>query len=226
MGTQISQGLAGLGSKLVLHSRDLSHTRALASRLAQSGVKVVTVAAELSDQRQVEAMLDEVQAKAGPIDIIYNNAVIQLPKQSGRWNTPVADLQHSFAVNVIRLGRICDRLVPPMLARRWGRVVNLTSGIRDQPKQSAYALSKAAVDKFVRDFTLHLAGSGVQMNLLDPGWLRTDLGGPNAPGDPASVLPGALVPVLVDDGISGRFFQAQDYAGMTIEAALTRAVTA
>ena len=71
MGAQISQGLAGLGSKLVLHSRDLSHTRALASRLAQSGVKVVTVAAELSDQRQVEAMLDEVQAKAGPIDNLY-----------------------------------------------------------------------------------------------------------------------------------------------------------
>ena len=122
VGAQISQGLAGLGSKLVLHRRDLSRTRALASRLAQSGVKVVTVAAELSDQRQVEAMLDEVQAKAGPIDILFNIAAIQLPKQSGRWNTPVADLQHSFAVNVISLVRICDRRVPPMLARRWGRV--------------------------------------------------------------------------------------------------------
>ena len=112
-----------------------------------------------------------------------------------------------------------------LLARRWGRVVNLTSGIRDQPEQSAYALSKAAVDKFVRDFAPHLADSGVQMTLLDPGWLRTDLGGPNAPGDPASVLPGALVPVLVDDGISGRFFQAQHYAGMTMEAALARSRT-
>jgi hypothetical protein len=68
-----------------------------------------------------------------------------------------------------------------------------------------------------------LAGSGVQMNLMDPGWLRTDLGGPNAPNDPSSVLPGILVPVLLDDGVSGRFFRAQDYAGLTLEAALEKA---
>jgi 3-oxoacyl-[acyl-carrier protein] reductase len=50
------------------------------------------------------------------------------------------------------------------------------------------------------------------MNLLDPGWLRTDLGGPQAPNAVESVLPGALVPVLADDGVSGRWFSAQEYA--------------
>ena len=63
------------------------------------------------------------------------------------------------------------------------------------------------------------------MNLLDPGWLRTDLGGPNAPGDPASVLPGALVPALLNDGRSGRFFRAQDYTGLSLEAAVRQAAT-
>jgi hypothetical protein len=61
------------------------------------------------------------------------------------------------------------------------------------------------------------------MNLLDPGWLRTDLGGPNAPNDPASVLPGALVPTLLNDGVSGRFFCAQDYAGLTLAGSLEKA---
>jgi hypothetical protein len=51
------------------------------------------------------------------------------------------------------------------------------------------------------------------MSLLDPGWLRTDLGGPNAPNDPSSVIPGALVLALLDDGINGRFFRAQDNRG-------------
>jgi NAD(P)-dependent dehydrogenase (short-subunit alcohol dehydrogenase family) len=112
-----------------------------------------------------------------------------------------------------------------MLERGWGRIINLTSGIADQPEQTAYAVSKAAVDKFVRDFAPKLRGTGVQMNLLDPGWLRTDLGGPNAPGDPASVLPGALVPALLDNGESGRFFRAQDYAGLSLDVALQKALT-
>ena len=64
----------------------------------------------------------------------------------------------------------------------------------------------------------------VQMNLLDPGWLRTDLGGPNAPNAVESVIPGALVPALLDDGVSGRFFRAQDYAGMTLEQAVEAAL--
>lgn len=68
-----------------------------------------------------------------------------------------------------------------------------------------------------------LQGTGVQMNLLDPGGLRTDLGGPKAPNDPASVWPGALVPALLADGVSGRFFQAQDYFGLNIDQAVAKA---
>lgn len=222
VGAHLATGLAQLGSNLVLHSRDLTHTEALASRLTAMGVKVVTLAAELSDPSQVGPLLDRVQA-AGPIEILYNNAGIQVPKQKALWQTSPEDLRRSLEVNLISLIRICDRLAPPMLARGWGRIVNLTSGIADQPEQTAYAVSKAGVDKYVRDFAPKLRGTGVTMNLLDPGWLRTDLGGPNAPGDPASVLPGALVPALLDDGKSGRFFQAQDYAGLSLADALLKA---
>jgi 3-oxoacyl-[acyl-carrier protein] reductase len=61
------------------------------------------------------------------------------------------------------------------------------------------------------------------MNLLDPGWLRTDLGGPRAPNDPSTCVPGVLVPALLDDGVSGRFFCAQDYAGLPLDRALAKA---
>ena len=221
VGVHISKGLAQLGCNLVLHSRDLAHTQALALEL--KGVRVVTVAGELSDQTQLDSMLDATQ-QAGAIDIVYNNAAIMTPWRENVWDIPAEDFRRSFEVNVISLARICYRLVPPMLARKWGRVVNVTSGIVDQPQLTAYAISKAAVDKFVRDFAPLLAGSGVQMNLLDPGWLRTDLGGPKAPNDPSSVLPGALVPALLDDGVSGRLFRAQDYAGLSLKHALEKAV--
>jgi NAD(P)-dependent dehydrogenase (short-subunit alcohol dehydrogenase family) len=186
------------------------------------GVRVVCVAGELAEQAQVDDMLAQALQQAGQIDVVYNNAAIMTPFREDFFDIPAQDYRKSFEVNVISLARICHRLVPPMIARKWGRVINLTSGIQDQPELSAYSISKAAVDKLVRDFARKLAGTGVQMNLLDPGWLRTDLGGPRAPHDPSAVLPGALVPALLDDGVSGRFFRAQDYAGLSLEAALDK----
>jgi NAD(P)-dependent dehydrogenase (short-subunit alcohol dehydrogenase family) len=79
VGSDISEGLAQLGSNVVLHSRELSHTRQLAARLEALGVKVVTVSGELSDQAQVDAMLDAALRQAGQIDILYNNAAIMTP---------------------------------------------------------------------------------------------------------------------------------------------------
>jgi NAD(P)-dependent dehydrogenase (short-subunit alcohol dehydrogenase family) len=149
-------------------------------------------------------------------DAAYNNAAVMTPFCRDWLSVPPEDLRASFEVNLVALVRICHRLLPGMIARGWGRVVNVTSGIADQPELIAYAISKAAVDKFVRDSVCRLQGTGVLMNLLDPGWLRTDLGGPEAPGAVESVLPGALVPVLIDDGTTGQLFAAQDYVGQTL----------
>lgn len=74
-----------------------------------------------------------------------------------------------------------------------------------------YAASKAAIDKYAFDMAGSLKGTGVMMNLLDPGWLRTDLGGPKAPNAVESVIPGALVPLLIEDDTSGKLFSAQEY---------------
>ena len=216
VGRQISLGLADYGCNVVLHSRDASHTDALAAELTAKGVEVRQVAAELSDESQVDAMLQTVLAETPGIDIVYNNAAIMTPYRSDWQVVPAEDFRQSFEVNVTALVRICHALIPGMAERKWGRIVNVTSGIQDQPELIAYSISKGAVDKFVTDTAGHLKESGVLMNLLDPGWLRTDLGGPNAPNSVESVLPGALVPALLADGTAGKLFRAQDYAGQTL----------
>jgi 3-oxoacyl-[acyl-carrier protein] reductase len=124
---------------------------------------------------------------------------------------------------VISQIRLCNALIPSMMKRRWGRVINLISGIDQQPQLAPYAISKAALRKFVHDFVPVLEGSGVAMNALDPGWLKTDMGSQEAPNSVASVIPGALVPALLSHSVSGREFQAQDYTGMSIEQALQKA---
>lgn len=216
VGRQISLGLASYGCNVVLHSRELAHTQSLAAEITAKGVKALQVAAELSDQAQVDAMLTTVLASTPGIDILYNNAAIMTPYRNDWKVVPAEDLRKSFEVNVTTLVRICHRLMPGMCQRKWGRIINVTSGIKDQPQLIAYSISKGAVDKFVTDTAGHLKADGVLMNLLDPGWLRTDLGGPNAPNSVESCLPGVLVPALLDDGTTGQFFRAQDYAGKQI----------
>ena len=211
VGRQISLGLARAGCNVVLHSRLLESTATLAAELQELGVQTHQVAAELSDAAELTSMLESLLQSGPEIDILYNNAAIMTPYRQDWLNIPDEDYQRSFQVNVIALSRICHTFIPGMKSRKWGRIVNVTSGIQDQPELIAYSISKGAVDKFTTDTSGHLVEHGVLMNTLDPGWLRTDLGGPNAPGDVTSVLPGALIPVLTET-THGQLFRAQDYA--------------
>ncbi len=211
VGRQISLGLARAGCNVVLHSRLLESTAMLAAELQELGVQTHQVAAELSDAAELTSMLESLLQSGPEIDILYNNAAIMTPYRQDWLNIPDEDYLRSFQVNVIALSRICHAFIPGMKTRKWGRIVNVTSGIQDQPELIAYSISKGAVDKFTTDTSGHLAEHGVLMNTLDPGWLRTDLGGPNAPGDVTSVLPGALIPVLTET-THGQLFRAQDYA--------------
>ena len=210
VGRQISLALAAEGCRLILHSRALEHTKELVGAL-ESQTRVHAVAAELSDEDAVQRLIDEALELSGGIDIVYNNAAIMTPWTEAHTTGP-HDYRSSFEVNVIALVRICDRLLPGMLQRKWGRIINVTSGIESIRELLPYSMSKAAVDRYVRDCAPSLEGTGVVMSLLDPGWLRTDLGGSQAPNAVETVLPGALVPAkLADDAPSGQFFNAQNY---------------
>jgi 3-oxoacyl-[acyl-carrier protein] reductase len=211
VGRQIACGLAEKGCNLVLHSRNLSHTTKLAQELKQKGIQVFELEADLSDTDAAKRLAENAESKSGGINILYNNAAIMTPYVDA-FTAPPEDYRKSFIVNVISPIIICDLIVPNMMRRGFGRVINVTSGIQDEPELMPYAISKAALDKYAKDMAKRLSGTGVIMSLLDPGWLRTDLGGPKAPNSVESVLPGALVPALLDDGEqSGNLFRAQDY---------------
>jgi len=223
IGKEIATALGTLGCNLVLHSRSVEHTRSLAKELSANGVHVESLAADLSEPDQVAKLLTEIGGVAPQIDILYNNAAIMTPYNEDVYQIPDEQFHRSFETNVISPIKLCNALIPSMIERRWGRVINLTTDMDKQPQFAPYATSKAALRKFTRDFVPILDGTGVTMNALHPGWLRTDMGSDQAEHSVDTVIPGALVPVLLSRVISGKEFLAQDYAGLSIEQAVERA---
>lgn len=215
--------MAKQGCNLILHSRRLSHTEKVLEEVRALGVAAHAVEADLNDLDAVRKMLTRIDGLGAQVDIVLNNAGLQVAYRMEYFHTPVSDYVTSFNVNTIAPIMICYHFLPGMIARGSGRILNTTSGIRLEPQQAGYSASKAALDKVTIDLGSTVQGTDVLINLTDPGWCRTDLGGTHAPNAPESAIPGIVVGVFVDDGKSGRFLGAQEFAGMTLEEAVKKA---
>ena len=223
IGYRIAKFMASKGCNLILHSRSLEHTASVLKEVREMGVEAFDVEGELSDLSQVQKIIDQVESLGKNVDILFNNAAVQIAYRTDYYNTPAEDYQKSFVINTIAPMMLCYHFIPKMIERGFGRIINTTSGIRNEPEQAGYSASKAALDKVTSDLAGKLDGSDVCINLADPGWCRTDLGGPNAPNDPDSVIPGIVLGAFIDDKKSGRWLGAQDFAGLSLEEALKKA---
>ncbi len=222
IGYRITKFMAAEGCNLVLHSRNLAHTAKVLEEVKAYGVEAYCVAAELSKPEDVERMIAEIKSKGTQIDILFNDAAVQIAYRTDYFKTPVEDYTESFLINTIAPMMLCYAFLPDMKKRGFGRIINTTSGIRNEPQQAGYSASKAALDKVTTDLAGTVDGTDVIISLTDPGWCRTDLGGDKAPNDPDSVIPGIVLGAFVNDKKSGRLFGAQDFTGLTLEQALEK----
>ena len=223
IGRQIALEMAKMGSNIIAHSRKLEHTTEVRDLCAGMGVDVRQIAADLGDPQEVEEMLDGLVSTFPEIDIVFNNAAISLPCGADPWNITAEDYMRHYVINTIAPIRICYRLIPLMIKRGFGRVVNVSSTIQKRPGEMAYACSKEALSKFVHDMTPSLEGTGVMMSLVCPGHVRSDMGGDSAPHPVESVVPGVLLGAMMEIDVNGRWFIAQDYSDLSLDAAINRA---
>ena len=215
--------MAKQGCNLILHGRTKEHCEKVLEEVKELGVEAYSVSAELTDLNAVDRMLKEIDALGVRVDIVLNNAGLQIAYRTEYFTTPVSDYTESFKINTIAPAMICYHFVPKMIKHGFGRILNTTSGIRLEPQQAGYSASKAALDKITIDLGSTVEGTDVMINLTDPGWCRTDLGGPQAPNAPESAIPGIVVGAFMEDKKSGRFLGAQYFAGMSLEDAVKKA---
>ena len=216
IGTAIARGLARRGMIAVMGARDAAKGRAAAEPLAAEGLEAPVVALDVTSDDSVRAAVAEVMARYGRIDVLVNNAAILLDGPgspvSNVASIPAQMVRETYETNVIGPLRTIQAVLPVMRAQGYGRIVNLSSMAGQLAEMGteypAYRLSKAALNALTRTAAAELGDGAIKINAMCPGWVRTDMGGPDAE---RSVEQGAETAIwlatLPDDGPSGGFFR-------------------
>jgi NAD(P)-dependent dehydrogenase (short-subunit alcohol dehydrogenase family) len=211
IGLEVSRVLAESGLHVVLGSRDAAPGEKAARALSARGLDVEPYPLDVTDDASVRALLDHVARALGGADVLVNNAGILLDESTDVLEADVQHFRNCMETNVYGPLRLAQALMPGMIARGYGRVVNVSSGAGQLSSMTDYAppysLSKTALNALTRLLAAAARGHDVLVNAVDPGWVRTDMGGSGAP---RSVAQGADTIVwcatLPKGGPSGRFF--------------------
>jgi 2-deoxy-D-gluconate 3-dehydrogenase len=175
LGRAVALALAAEGAKLALLGRGAPSLDEVAHEIAAAGGVALPIAVDITDEPQVERAAGTVAAELGGPDILINNAGAALVKPL--LETSTAEVSSLFALNVVAAMTTCRHFGRPMIARRWGRVVNVASiaGLLGEANTAVYGASKGAVVAFTRALAVEWARHGVNVNAVAPGYFRTDL---------------------------------------------------
>lgn len=214
LGLETCRQLARQNIKVVLTSRSIETDLSAAQSLRDAGLDVEFQQLDVTDPESVQSLADYVQTTYGHLDILVNNAGIMLsPRENSSpscFNTDIETVRQSMETNTYGPMRLIQALVPLMKGR--GNVVNVSSGMGQLAEMNGgwpgYRLSKTALNALTRIFADELGNTRIKINSVCPGWVRTDIGGPNAE---RSVEHGAETIVwlatLAEDGPSGGFYR-------------------
>jgi len=175
IGRAIAQSLAAQGAAVCIGDINLEAARAVASEIERANGRALAVRADVSQRGQVQAFVAETARAFGRLDILVNNAGLQFiapieeyPEE--RWDQ---------LIGIMLTGTfLCTKYaLPHMIARRWGRVVNISSihGLVASPFKSAYVSAKHGIIGFTRTLALEVAERGITANAICPGYVRTPL---------------------------------------------------
>jgi NAD(P)-dependent dehydrogenase (short-subunit alcohol dehydrogenase family) len=212
IGLEVVRQLALRGFTTVLGARDSRKGEHAASSLRQSGLKVIPVELDVTEQRSIDAVKRLIEEQFGKLDALVNNAAILYDSWQRAENANLDTVSEAFETNTLGAWRMCQAFIPLLRKSKHARIVNVSSESGSLTVMGggtpAYSVSKAALNALTRMLADELRSAGILVNSVCPGWVATEMGGPGAPrtvGEGAwSVTWAATLP---DDGPSGGFYR-------------------
>jgi NAD(P)-dependent dehydrogenase (short-subunit alcohol dehydrogenase family) len=200
------------GAEVLGVSRDAARLESARRELDPEGRALTTLSVDLKHEEAAPRVAAAVRERFGALDVLFNNAGIQIDGATrGFTQGSEAVLRESMELNLMAPYRFCVALLPLLRLGTEPRIVNVSSGagnfesvrMVDIP---TYRLSKWALNGFTMLLANELAGT-VAVNAFDPGWVKTDLGGPRAPGSPVESARGALALLTLPFSETGKFWK-------------------
>lgn len=211
IGQETARQLAQKGFKVILTSRSESG-RAVAEEFREAGFDVDFHQLDVADGQSIAELTEYLADTYDHLDVLINNAGIHYDTFQNTLTADFSIVEEALRVNTIGPWRVSKALMPLLQKSPAGRIVNVSSSsgsfADSWPGTPAYSMSKCGLNMLTMKMAADLEGTTVKVNSAGPGWVRTAMGGPDAPRDvaegAASIIWAALIPA---DGPNGGFFR-------------------
>jgi 3-oxoacyl-[acyl-carrier protein] reductase len=188
IGRAIAVSLAEAGASIAVNYRDkAAEARNVAETIRGAGGRAMAVGADVSQATEVAAMMAAVERELGPVDVLINNAGIGLVRTVD--DLTEDDFDRTIAVNLKSVFLCTQAVVPGMRARKWGRIVNISSGAARGAGGVGphYNASKAGMEGMTRGYAARLVKDGITVNAVAPSLIETDMVRSGVASSPARI---------------------------------------